>query len=845
MGMKKGIFFTIDAILGTSILILTIVLASSYYISETKTGASDYLSSDLVRTFSSLKVGEIDNEYVQTLIGNNNITKLNNTLLEQIGEFWSEDDLITAQDFAANITKDLLPDKFGIGIWIDDELIYSNEKPISKNLVSSRKLISGIAKEKPIEGYISRTFLSKISEKVAYSHAYFGGYTGEGDIMMNIRLPDEYNSIIEGYMELQVDNSFSLYINGIYSGDYIDTVSGDKRADSWVIDPSYHSNFNAGLNYIKINFSGGNGLIGGGFFRVKSSTNNINFTIEDYDGSRVRKKEYLPGIDGVINIYSSFYVPGDLDEISLYLNYSTNYPIFVSFGNVTVYEGNNTGDIEVNISESDISEKITDYRALSGKTIPLRIGHYSTERNRSRHSDSVVCTDLSSSMDIMDVPPDNEARLDVTKRVEKTFIDYVINLSLENRIGLAGYYSSVKPGTWHSLSNDATSLKDMVESYKTYGTDNSCFACALKEAEAHLNAETPEGKNKAIIIMSDGFADKCWGRAPCAGFDPVEEAIEIACEIHENSDITIYSIGFGVGADNTTLKNMSVDCGGGLFYNASNETRLEEVFKEIADEILTLGFYNQKAVSEGVSSSLSKDSYIGLEYFPDIAPLVYKKIPITVESEPFGNDITTGTISIPENVTVTNAVVTSYSGDEWTEILNVSDTNVFDLSYYDTPYPEIGDPFLVNILPSLLTSGENDIIIKSAKGPYPENETGGSEDDRAIYDILIDSSIDYSGVGSVAEGCNWTITYEDGTILNITIPSDYSGDDECNFEDGVYDPEDAIEAGFYSLLENLDFDGDGLVDIKFDQESLSVESVIIPKVPSLWGPAVIEIRVWE
>ena len=91
---------------------------------------------------------------------------------------------------------------------MNDELIYSNNKPVTKNLVSSRKIISGIAKDKPIEGYISRTYLSTIKEKNVYSYFYFGGYTGDGDVTMMLKLPHNYTNVSEVYMEFQIDDSF-------------------------------------------------------------------------------------------------------------------------------------------------------------------------------------------------------------------------------------------------------------------------------------------------------------------------------------------------------------------------------------------------------------------------------------------------------------------------------------------------------------------------------------------------------------------------------------------------------------------------------------------------------------
>ena len=202
---KRGIFFTIDAVLAASIIVISIIAASSYYVREVKTETIDYLAHDTIRVLTNLKVSEIDNTYTTELITAGNITRLNNTILEQIGEFWSEDEMVQASKFASNITGYLIPERFGVGVWVDDELIYSRDKPVTKGLVSSKKLISGIAKEKPIEGFTSRAFLSKITSKtntqyypfdiIAPCYRSFWDNTNADKISIEyeIQLPDDAN----------------------------------------------------------------------------------------------------------------------------------------------------------------------------------------------------------------------------------------------------------------------------------------------------------------------------------------------------------------------------------------------------------------------------------------------------------------------------------------------------------------------------------------------------------------------------------------------------------------------------------------------------------------------------
>ncbi len=49
----------------------------------------------------------------------------------------------------------------------------------------------------------------------------------------------------------------------------------------------------------------------------------------------------------------------------------------------------------------------------------------------------------------------------------------------------------------------------------------------------------------------------------------------------------------------------------------------------------------------------------------------------------------------------------------------------------------------------------------------------------------------------------------------------------------------------YNLFENLDVDKDGLLDLKISEGNFNIETLTISKVPSLWGPAIVEVRVWE
>lgn len=146
--MKKGVFFTIDSIIAAGIIFSVVVFTSSIYAEGQPIVHLTYLSKDLVSTLSAVTVRDIDNEYINERINSGDITNLDNTVLEQIAEFWATGGPLDrkANRTASNVTEGWVPSNTGFGLWINNEAIYTRDMPIKKSLVSSKKIISGIEK---------------------------------------------------------------------------------------------------------------------------------------------------------------------------------------------------------------------------------------------------------------------------------------------------------------------------------------------------------------------------------------------------------------------------------------------------------------------------------------------------------------------------------------------------------------------------------------------------------------------------------------------------------------------------------------------------------------------------
>ena len=171
MMKKRGYFFSLDAITAIGVMVIGIVLvliSTSYQPSET---SLVFISTDLMNTLQSTNVFDINEQeysYVEKLKNNSNITNLDNTILEQIGEFLyreSEYSCTYCREMAANFTRDLtnfsVPEQYSFEILVNNESIFNRSttnptsqplKNQSSMLMPSKRLFSGIINRTDVWG---------------------------------------------------------------------------------------------------------------------------------------------------------------------------------------------------------------------------------------------------------------------------------------------------------------------------------------------------------------------------------------------------------------------------------------------------------------------------------------------------------------------------------------------------------------------------------------------------------------------------------------------------------------------------------------------------------------------
>jgi len=840
MKRKEAVFFSMDALIALAILIMGTLFI--YPLTVTPNYDSQ-IHIDVLESLSAIKIGDLNSSYSASLIATGNITDLNKSVLEQLGEFYVLDKEV-ARQLASSVFSEVNSTQ-NFGLWIGDELIYSsNFTPYddSRNVLTERQVISGIQEGDSVTAFSGRAYLAR---SLKNKYFYFGGYVGEGNLSALVEYSGEIKS---AKMELAITEDFEVFVNGILAGNF-------SGSSSPFIPVEYNlsiDNFNNGTNIVE--FRGDNLNIDGGFIKISYDEE------AEFGGYN---RQYLPGIEGLINLFDGFKIPGQLNALDIFLNLTTNITIFFNIGNTTIYNSSTGGENAIVIFRDTDLASLLDYDELSERTVPIRIGieNASYVTNFSRPADVFSVTDLSGSMTPEPAHCDGfnwccftspdwcesqetcegcgrawipyEDKIGEAIAANNVFIDAILNNS-GNRVGLNGYeseYPTRHLHYYHELSNDSTSLHAEVNSWGPQGS--TCICRGISIAVDGLVANSSSEQFRSIVVMSDGMATQA-----CDTSDPRQDAIDAACDAYNNHGIYVYAIGFGSDADEATLQSIAA-CGNGSYYYG-NVSSLTEIYETIANELIEASFFEQElSVLGEVDTILYPDSFIQFDYDEPELPHGL----ITTTEKKFDDEYS-GTFELPENSTIVEVYVASYSGSRWTDEVIVNGNVSYDLSSYGSEYLDLGDPYSVSV-PNDYVGQAN--IVNLTTGLSPLNSSEGSEYNKIIYTIVHGSNAAYSSLSSASEGCNWEIQFEDDNFLSAPIPQDYSGGEDCYYEVskvGVSNENDARQTSVLNLLRLLDYDDDGRVDVEFGEDDLEITSSEVIGIPYDWSTEV-QVRTWS
>ncbi len=365
--------------------------------------------------------------------------------LDQVGYLWSVsrgNRSSPAWSNMPNITRyhleRLVPPRMGYKMLVDDLEIYNSSWNPNRTLEAdsvakthASRFLVGYGENLTVLGKTARAYLSKIKGKTTSAYAYFGGFVGQGNLSRELFLPSD--AVVQSaYIEVNAGSDFDLYINGAFCKTFNvapSTMDANVKDAAGSITSCNNSITNKGSipNIFEINFTNNNisqHYIGGGFIEVTYNTTQM-----DTDVETGTMRFYLPQIEGIINYYSSFYVPGFVTAMKSNITFRNNFTTFFTVGNTTIFRvnGSSTKRSVYNGSLTSILAS----SAVSEKTVPIRIGTGDISYTiTSGYGDIILITDLSGSM--------GGSKINDAKAADKEFVSIILNTT-GNRVGLVSY----------------------------------------------------------------------------------------------------------------------------------------------------------------------------------------------------------------------------------------------------------------------------------------------------------------------------------------------------------------------------------------------------------------------
>lgn len=732
----KGVAFSIDALFALSVVLSIIPVFLLLNLATSSPNLNEetlhYFAEDAVKVLSemtvedALRFSSVNEMYVNGEISQSDFQK---PLLDLIGRLWITSDssnLSKARDIIKEVLSGVIPSSVGWAFSIEKEILYNTSILSGSYVMSSKRLISGYSKEMPSRGCMARMFLERIRGKSDSSYAFFGGFIGEGNITAVIREIPEDAKFQAIYLEANLGTGFDFYINGKYCRSFNKSASFFEADSFEITDSKCLGNLTKGSNFFYFNFSGNNTSIkyfGGGFIRVSYSTSSL------LTPSRNYSRHYFSGVQGLMNIYDSFYVPGNIINGSIRLVLRNNYTTYLIIGNKTVLSFNGTNSTQViDLPNSNLS-LLLNYSSISFKTVPFLLRAAANYSQAVVGADVVLVTDTSGSMNWRlsssytgtqrncsspDLYSDSTARISLAKCLAQDFVKTILS-GENNRVGLVAYYgdpsdlgkTNVKTiRSFSNLSQNTTALLNQINAYTASGATGICGA--MRQARKILQDAPPFGnstRKKYIILMTDGIANVecnvtpsaenstigcipnlCPSTSPCGrsceyssscgdyiSDASLSDALNDSIKARNYTNATIFTIGFGPVSSCNIARNLLSNIsyyGNGSYYGSSNAYELMSIYHGLSERIVIESTSTQIInTTSNISTIVYPDSFIHFDYMPQEYYSPYGEISLTLQTPRFPS--CNGSFFIPPQFKVKEAKITSYSEDYWTSLVRL------------------------------------------------------------------------------------------------------------------------------------------------------------------------------
>ena len=544
---KKAQFVEVDFFLALLILTLGIILITAPFINTKEDIQADRLSYDAVSIITTMKLSDFDdttkNNFMDTadnleivLKDEDTIAAVITKILVRLEQADNPEPYYTfAQNVIEETLKDVIPDRYKYEVMaLSGENTYNiktiREEEKTDIAAQSRTLLTGLEVGRPISGFTASASLNEVKNTDSV-YEFIGGFIGQGNITFNISVPS--NEIIGASIEGLFQEDFEIRMNDEDCGSYSEGFIQQELPLSCI------QHINEGPNKVEILFNTQtltDQYISGGFIKIDYNiTQNLQPQLTALH-STITKRKNIPSINGIINIYDSIYVPGELRNVKLVLNHDieiiidqgvkgdeNDAELFFIFGNETIYKSNESGPVKYENNSVTLNYDYED------QTIPYRLGfpELTTTIERDIPLDVVYIADLSGSMfsgQSPNIPIDDEframcgwqpskttaTRIELSACLTTYFIEELLGGDGDVRMGIVGYGTNALAIDIVNLTTDVNTLTTFSNNMVNTNRGWTCTSCGIAAA-TNLLMQDELNRTKIMIVMTDGMANKYYG----------------------------------------------------------------------------------------------------------------------------------------------------------------------------------------------------------------------------------------------------------------------------------------------------------------------------------------------
>ena len=316
--MKKGIYFSLDAMLAIILIISGITMLKVLYISPSLT-SQDYLSRDIADIFAEATLSELDLTHASMMISNGTIQNENISAMEQLGELWSSGENEIISKIMDEFKEKYTPNK-QFSIFFESDNVYETGAQADADFVSAKRMVSGITANRTRTGFIARAIATKTRKNttlVAMGDVIISSVrktsgqqnSNQVEIVYDVDIPQNA-TILDSYWFIEAawtGTKFKAYVDDVYIPG--SDATGDKLLTG------LNSYFSTGENMAKIVYRPGSsgdegGDDGASHVVVKYEISDIN-TLPDFT------RHYFANVKSNCSIRykKPVFILGDLSEM--------------------------------------------------------------------------------------------------------------------------------------------------------------------------------------------------------------------------------------------------------------------------------------------------------------------------------------------------------------------------------------------------------------------------------------------------------------------------------------------------------------------------------------------------